>query len=375
MNNPRYRTFFLLMTIIVIASFGCNGQLSPLPSVPSPDFTTTSKPSTSKEMPTTAEPVTIPTESAKPSATAKLTPALNRMPPISVNSPTLLPGWEQYQLQDYSLEYVWGTSLSDVFVVGESGTILHWDSNEWTVMDSATAADLYEVWGTAPDNVFAVGEHGTILHYDGMFWSPMESSTTERIIAIGGSSSRDIVAFTQDADVLIYDGVSWKIMDRKMPQSTLLWDAWANSSTNIFLLSVGYIVAEYNMAHYDGIGWIGLKCQSDDSKAHLLHIWGSSSGNLFAAGDGGVILRFDGQEWKTIKDDFPTFVGGGWANSPSDVFVVGWKGVITHYDGETWHYFDNGVSVPIVGVWGSIDSEIFAVGRGGTILHYTCSGE
>ena len=36
---------------------------------------------------------------------------------------------------------------------------------------SPTTKDLSEVWGSASDNIYAVGESGTIIHYDGSNWS------------------------------------------------------------------------------------------------------------------------------------------------------------------------------------------------------------
>ena len=37
----------------------------------------------------------------------------------------------------------------------------------WSPMKSGSTEFLYGVWGSSPTDVFAVGENGTILHYDG----------------------------------------------------------------------------------------------------------------------------------------------------------------------------------------------------------------
>jgi hypothetical protein len=59
-----------------------------------------------------------------------------------------------------------GTShgSTDGWIVGSSGTILHWDGARMSAMTSPTTVMLYGVWGTGPTNVWAVGEAGTILH-------------------------------------------------------------------------------------------------------------------------------------------------------------------------------------------------------------------
>ena len=52
---------------------------------------------------------------------------------------------------------VWGSSGSDVFAVGECGTILHYDGSELVAMSSGTTRALYGVWGSSGSDVFAVG--------------------------------------------------------------------------------------------------------------------------------------------------------------------------------------------------------------------------
>ena len=59
---------------------------------------------------------------------------------------------------------IWGSSRSDVYAVGTSGNILHFDGQSWQSVNSGTSESLYAVWGDGAGRVFAVGGHGTILH-------------------------------------------------------------------------------------------------------------------------------------------------------------------------------------------------------------------
>jgi photosystem II stability/assembly factor-like uncharacterized protein len=63
------------------------------------------------------------------------------------------------------LNGVWGSSSSDVFVVGDGGTILHYDGSAWSAMNSGTEESFNGVWGSSSSDVFAVGSDGIILHY------------------------------------------------------------------------------------------------------------------------------------------------------------------------------------------------------------------
>jgi len=47
----------------------------------------------------------------------------------------------------------------------------------WIEMDSGTSEYLLGVWADSASDVFAVGDHGTIIHYDGSKWTSMESGT------------------------------------------------------------------------------------------------------------------------------------------------------------------------------------------------------
>ena len=86
---------------------------------------------------------------------------------------------------------------------------------------------------------------------------------------------------------------------------------------------------------------------------HDLHgVWGSSHNDVFALGDLGTILHYDGTKWTTImKSGTKNFLYGVWGNSHNDVFAVGGKvsdsqcyGVILHYDGSSWSTMSSGTT-------------------------------
>ena len=104
------------------------------------------------------------------------------------------------------LNGVWGSSPSDVFAVGERGTILHYDGSAWSAMASGTSNRLNGVWGSSSSDVFAVGEPGTILHYDGSAWSAMTSGATRSLRGVWGSSSSDVFVAGGYGTILYYNG-------------------------------------------------------------------------------------------------------------------------------------------------------------------------
>jgi len=49
--------------------------------------------------------------------------------------------------------------------VGFEGALLHYDGTAWAPIPSGTEEGLNGVWGSSAEDVFVVGGSGTILHY------------------------------------------------------------------------------------------------------------------------------------------------------------------------------------------------------------------
>jgi len=76
----------------------------------------------------------------------------------------------------YAWFKVWGSSASDVYVVGQKGAVLHWDGASLTELDVGAEDDLIAVWGTGPDRLALVGgrNNGIISRWDGAEWTTVK---------------------------------------------------------------------------------------------------------------------------------------------------------------------------------------------------------
>jgi hypothetical protein len=100
---------------------------------------------------------------------------------------------------------LYAASPSDVWAVGTGGEmepinkrggqrtlprplILHWNGREWSRLSgpgkNPAAGMLQAVAGNSPTNVWAVGDGGTILRWDGRIWSDVPSPTREDLGAV-----------------------------------------------------------------------------------------------------------------------------------------------------------------------------------------------
>lgn len=261
------------------------------------------------------------------------------------------------------LSSVWGSSGSDVFAVGDDGTILHYNGSSWTSMDSGTTAWLSSVWGTSSSNVFAVGDDGSVLYYDGSNWSTLvEGPKNYQYQSIWGSSTSNVFAVGSGGTVTHYNGSAWSPMSSVISQT--LFDVWGSSGTDVFAVGDEGIILQYN-----GSSW---STMTGGAESYWLEgIWGSSGSDVFAVGSEGVILHYNGTTWSSMVSGIDDRLMGIWGSSSSDVFAVSAEGVILNYDGSSWSTMTSGNTNLLECIWGSSQYNVFAVGRFGTVLHYT----
>ena len=259
------------------------------------------------------------------------------------------------------LKGVWGDSSTDVFTVGWSGIIQHYDGNSWVEMTSGTTEYLYAVWGNSSTSVFAVGSNGTILHYDGDNWLSMTSNTTERLYAIWGSSSVSVFAVGAKGAVLHYNGNTWTAMNSGTTRD--LEGIWGSSSSSVF--AVG---ANGTILHYNGSAWAPMDSGTTED---LYDIWGDSSTSVFAVGNNGKILHHDGATWITMNSGTSLGLNAVWGTSSSDVFAAGEMASVFHFNGSGWSKIGAfGTREWLQDIWGVSGNEVFIVGEFGSIRRY-----
>jgi hypothetical protein len=103
----------------------------------------------------------------------------------------------------------------------------------------------------------------------------------------------------------------------------------------------------------------------------LYSVWGASASDVFASGEGGTILHYDGKAWAPMSSGVTGAVYVSWGSSGKDVFAtVEDSSTLLHYDGSAWSAMNIGSNFTIGSVYGSSATDVFAVGLVGTILHY-----
>jgi len=173
-------------------------------------------------------------------------------------------------------------------------------------------------------------------------------------------------------------GQTWKPSYEGIPGRPTRYGVWASSPDDVFVLGhTGSAIRggfdDRRIMHFDGTAWSD---QMDSGVSeHLKAIWGSGRNDIFAVGDQGAIVQYDGTRWAAMEpaDKRTTLrdLNAVWGRSESEVYAVGDFGTILHYDGTRWAVMPSDTDLHLYGVWGDADcNQLYAVGAAGTILVY-----
>ncbi|HKP74467.1 MAG TPA: Ig-like domain-containing protein [Longimicrobiaceae bacterium] len=230
---------------------------------------------------------------------------------------------------------VYGFGANDVWAVGPSGRILHYDGSAWSGRrfngDSVYAEPLgvwenpsrnlylWGVWGAAANDVFVAGDSGTVLHWNGAAWSRMSTGTTVGLRRVWGTSGNNVYVTGEAGTLLHYDGTAWSRV--ALPTGETLERVWGSSASDVYVGG-----ANATLLHYDGSGWSRIVLPIDPT--FTVHtVWGTAGDNVYAAGSGGFVLRWDRTAWRAENSGQTEQILGLWGASGTDVFAAmahGW---------------------------------------------------
>ena len=301
------------------------------------------------------------------------------------------PSWTN--ISGAKLNAVLALAADNVWVVGATGTILHYDGSGWSREASGTSYDLCGIAALAANDIWAVGAQGTILHYNGSTWAPQASGITIRlngVKALDGShvwAVGDYDATNLHGTILRYNGSSWSSESVAGGVGNLMAvvpfaanDVWVVGHEGIapFLETEG----RSSILHYDGSSWIYVM---GDTQAYLRGLTAIDSSHMWSAG-GALEVGRDPDDKPIVQSSIFFYNSSSWARqaapngtsdlygisalAASDVWAVGNIGNVLHFDGSSWSRQDIGLTRRLNAVSARVSNDIWAVGDGGLVIHY-----
>ncbi|MBK7104560.1 MAG: glucosyl transferase [Ignavibacteriae bacterium] len=173
---------------------------------------------------------------------------------------------------------------------------------------------INKLWGASNNDIYAVGNSGLIAHYNG-YWEKTEYSTTLPFQDIWGSKKIK----ENDSKVLCvasdkYEGHGPEVYEIKnnliVPQMLegLPWSissVWFKNELKTYIVGDGIYIQNPYSANKT---W---KNVNNNISSYYMHtIRGNDVNDIFIGGAGGEIVHFNGVTWKTYKNDgVPNFYG------------------------------------------------------------------
>ncbi len=337
---------------------------------------------------------------------------------------------------------IWGNASDNIYVVGEDGTIVHYDGTstggvQWRRMSSPTTRLLRAIWGVprvaqvgVSERMIAVGNSGEMLEFGGGAWSRVVNTRAGMLTGfnIGDTFSRfDIYGvYGNDWDLITtygdYGGSPYKwagpkpwrrYMGAAMPPSNSSGD-WPSRTDSIsasiwrpydqfdwryrmfkgnWESKVGAVSHIFSVGHDRDASWTRafiFKEKPDSSSYYVrisgMHtanaIWGTSLQDVFVAGRtsggaGGMLRSTDAlrsNRWNWMAIPAVPVLNGVYGGSSDYVFAGGDAGTLLFYNGSTWSEVkgrdgNNITPNDINAVWGTAQTGLYGVGDNGTIVY------
>jgi hypothetical protein len=178
-----------------------------------------------------------------------------------------------------------GTGVNDIwFVGGTNGRVWHWNGNGMTTtgatVTTGVAEGLLDVVAISPTDVWAVGGSGRVVHYNGASWSTVASGTTQFLQGVCANASNDVWIAGQSGVALHWNGNTLANVSTGLPATDSLHDIWCASATELW--AVSYFG---NIYRGNGSSWT-----LSGSPGANVAITGSPT-FIWSVGGGGIVVR------------------------------------------------------------------------------------
>lgn len=239
------------------------------------------------------------------------------------------------------------------------------DSSATTTVSRPTAEDLSAVTGTWDGDIYACGKGGTLIHFDGTTWSHDQSLVTfGDLHALWGTCSSVYVIAGSSGNIFMRQSSGAWVGSTPTPYTVR--SLWGPSTLDLFA------AGDYGtIMHYDGTAWSAAQ-PSPAPGIDLYCIWGSSPSNIWAGGTTGRLIHYTGAGWESVTLTSITgqTIRALWGESSQAIFAAGDMGHVLFFDGTAWTKILDTNGRAIYALWGTSSDDVFASGENGAIYHF-----
>jgi hypothetical protein len=211
----------------------------------------------------------------------------------------------------WPLKAVCAFTPNDVWVASNA-ELVHWDGSTWTskaffMIDIPFDGQVLKMWGTSGNNIYCVGRTGAIYHYNGIDWTKIESGTTLDIQDIYGAIDKR----TGEYEILAVASITHqnsgnKILKIKNNDVSFISENGLTSYANglWFIPGMKYYIVGFGISPKNSLDdpqpWT-IYPPGDVTSYYTNSISGNAINDVVAAGAYGEIVHFNGYSWKNYN--------------------------------------------------------------------------
>jgi photosystem II stability/assembly factor-like uncharacterized protein len=268
-------------------------------------------------------------------------------------------GWTVIPAGTANLNGVSGVSNSAVWVVGDKGTIGHWDGTKLLFEESGTKANLRSVWALNTEEAYAVGDGGTILKRGAGGWQLVAKALTRQVLTGVWADTTRVVAVGSNGTIILGTATGYQLVSNSSYQENLFGVTGTPGGAVTAVGALGLIV-ELN-------GTTVSRTPITNFTKLLVGV-ATGSSNTYVVGQEGTVYRADATGLNPVNG-CPATALRSVATVGADAWIVGWDGTICKIagsDATSFQYTDNRW---FNGVYAASASSLWVVGASGTLLH------
>ncbi len=217
------------------------------------------------------------------------------------------------------LKAIWAFSASNI-VVTNGGSIGWFDGKKVRLdcgINPLLTGAINKIWGSSSSNLYVVGNSGNIAHYDGMSWKKIESGTTSIINDVWGINDKvgnsilycPVSSFFEPGDKKILKITNNKVDSFLWNKDVRLYSSWTAKENFLIVCGEGAFENKFGTWNQIALPEVGMNS-----------VRGNNINDIFIVGDYGFISHFNGINWKVMSS--PIDKGYSKVNIKGDVVVI-----------------------------------------------------
>lgn len=255
--------------------------------------------------------------------------------------------WNAVGVSTAVLRAIAGKADGSVFTVGDSGTMQHFDGNTLQPLPGYPGAQLRAIYTRATDDAWVAGSDGALFRFDGTTLARQAVPTSQTLNAVFAPSQDSAWAVGDRGTIVHFDGRAVTAYgssgtpdasDYRSVSGTSANDLWAVGNNN-------------SIVHNSGQGWVPVS-SGQASNVSWRGVYAISPSDAWIVGNQGgsgaaVIARWNGSRFTAIASPLPlATLNAVSASGPGNVWIAGLGGAILRWNGSAFSTYSAATSIP-----------------------------